>query len=183
MAYIPLLTGVLPPEGLTDGVNVLINQINANCTMAGLPQSVAAAALTTAFSQASNTTLANLVGLSLPLVAGGTYRIRGQLQGTAAASGGIKAALTAASGLTLTLTSANVTGWNYNGSTLNAVTNVTALGSDFSNSAAAYTNLLFDGSFVVNAAGSVQLQAAQNTSNATATTVALGSYVEVLRIA
>ena len=181
MVALTLFTSVVPAEGLTDALNVLINQINANVTLAGLPQSVAAVSLGTAFSQASNTTLANLVGLSLPLVAGGTYRIRGQLQGAAAASGGIKAALTAASGLTLT--SANVTGWNYNGSTLNAVTNVTALAADFSNSAAAYTNLLFDGSFVVNAAGNVQLQAAQNTSNATATTVALGSYVEVLRIA
>jgi len=150
-------------------------------TLAGLPQSVAAVSLGTAFSLASNTTLANLVGLALPVVAGATYQIHGQLQGTAAASGGIKAALTAASGLTLT--SANVTGMNYNGTTLNTQTNVTALAADFSNSAAAYTNLYFDGSFVVNAAGTLQLQAAQNTSNATATTVALGSYMSLIRIA
>ncbi len=175
------LNQVVPAEGLTDALNVLINQINANVTLAGMPQSVAAVSLGTAFSQASNATLANLVGLALPVVAGGTYRVRGMLQGTAAASGGLKATLAAASGLTLT--SVNVTGFNYNGSTLNAVTTVTAIPADFSNSAAAYTNLVFDGSFVVNAAGTLQLQAAQNTSNATATTVALGSYVELLRIA
>jgi hypothetical protein len=103
------------------------------------------------------------------------------LQGSASAAGGIKAALVASGGLTIT--SANITGFNYNGTTLNAVTNVTALGSDFSGSAAIYTNLAFEGSFLVNAAGTLLIQAAQNTSNAAASTVAVGSYVVLTRVA
>ena len=180
MPALTLYTGVVPAEGLTDALNGLIEQINLNFVPTQTPSSVQEAVSTATLTATSNTTLAAVTGLALAVVAGGTYKIRGQLQGTAAASGGIKAQFIASGGLTLT--SANITGQNYNGTTLNTQTNVTALATDFSNSAAAYTNLYFDGTFVVNAAGTITIQAAQNTSNATSTTVAIGSYMELVRI-
>ncbi len=181
MALITLPSGVIPGEGLTDYVYGLVNQINANATLSGQPYSVLSYASTATLTATSSTTLATATGLtSTTLVAGGTYQISGMLQGTAAASGGIKAALVASSGLTVT--SLNVTGINYNGTTINAQTNVTALGSDFSSSSAVYTNLYFSGSFVVNAAGVLNVQAAQNTSNASSTTVVIGSYFNLIRI-
>lgn len=173
--------GVLPAEGATDAYNNLVNLINTNINIAGGPQSVLNATCTTALTATSNTTLASVTGLSaIPLTAGATYQVKGLLTGTAAAAGGLKAAFVASGGLTLT--SMNLTGFNYNGTTINAVTNVTALGSDFSNSAAAYTALSFEGSFVVNAAGTLLVQAAQNTSNASSTTVAVGSYITLTRV-
>lgn len=129
----------------------------------------------------SSTALTIPTGLSIALQAAGVYRIRGQLQGTSAAVGGITAQLTATN--SLSLTSANVSAWNYNGTTLNALTNITALASDMANSANQYTNLFFDGTIVVNAAGTINVSTAQHTSNGTPTTVVAGSYFEVVRIA
>jgi hypothetical protein len=142
---------------------------------------IGARVLGSAFSQASNTTLANVVGLAdANLVPGGVYMISGWLHGSAAASGGIKVALVATGGLTVT--SMTVTGWNYNGATLNAANTATALGSDFSNAAAAYTDFFFEGRITINAAGGLQVQAAQNTSNATATTIT-DATMEITRVA
>lgn len=128
----------------------------------------------------TNTTVATVSGLSTALLGGATYQIHGQLQGAASATTGIKVTLTGTNGLTLTL--ANMTGWNYNGTTLNTVTNITNLNSDFSNSSAAYTNLVFDGTFITNAAGTLNIAASQNTSNSPATTIKPGSYLSVTRI-
>jgi hypothetical protein len=136
--------------------------------------------LTSAFSQASSTALNNVSGFSVNLVAGGVYSVYGWLHGSAAASGGLKAALAAVSGLTLT--SMTLTCWGYNATTINGVNTVTALGSDFVNSAAAYTDIFFQGRITVNAAGTIQLQAAQNTSSATATTITDGT-LELTRCA
>ena len=147
-------------------------------------------AVTTAFSATSSTTYANVAGASAVgnlsssniatgnLTAAGVYKIRGHLQGTAAASGGIKIILNG----TATATSLGITTWNYNGTTLNAVTNITALSSALSSNAAAYTDLVIDGTITVNASGTLYLQAAQNTSNATATTITTASYLEFVRI-
>ena len=136
--------------------------------------------LTATFSQASSTAFNNVSGFSVNLVAGGVYSVYGWLHGTAAASGGIKAALAAVG--SLTITSMTLTAWGYNGSTTNGVNTVTALGSDFVNSAAAYTDIFFQGRITVSAAGAIQLQAAQNTSNGTATTITDGT-LEVTRCA
>lgn len=180
-SLLSFFNGVLPAEGATDAYNNLVNLINTNINIAGGPQSVLNATCTAALTATSNTTLASVTGLSaIPLTAGATYTIKGMLTGSAAAAGGIKAALVGSNGLTLT--SMNLTGFNFNGATINTVANVTAMSADFSNSAAAYTNLSFEGSFVVNAAGTLLVQAAQNTSNATSTVVGTGSYITLTRV-
>lgn len=126
----------------------------------------------------TNTTLANITGLSVTVTAAGVYNVRAHLNGTAGASGGLKVAFSG----TATATSSNTTAWNWNGTTLNAVTNQTAWGSAATAATAAYTDLVIEGSIVVLAAGTITLAAAQNASNGTATTVLPGSTLSVERV-
>lgn len=144
-------------------------------------------------SYTSNTTLAAVPGLAAYgaheitgqfstglLVAGATYVISGHINGTSGASGGIKLTL---NGGTATATTLYMNAINYNGATINAVTNTTALSSSIGNATAIYTDVYFDGVLVVNAAGTLIVQAAQNASNGTATTITTTSYLCVERIA
>lgn len=135
---------------------------------------------TGSFTKTSTTTLAAVTGLSLNLTAAGTYVVRGHLIGTAGSSGGISAEFIATN--SLTLTSGTITAFNYNGTTLNYVTNITAVSSDFGGGNAAYTDLIFEGSIIVNAAGTLGISAAQHTSSTTATTITNGSYLSVVRV-
>lgn len=137
---------------------------------------------TGSYSQASNTTLANVTGLVSPtLVAGAKYLYWGYLATTNNATGGIKLQWTAGGGLTATALLQDT--WVYNTTTVSAQANATALGSPFVNAAVAATAVEFSGIIVVNVAGTMQLQAAQNTSNGTALTVTNNSYVCWQRIA
>lgn len=133
---------------------------------------------TSTLTATSNTTFANIPGMSVNLVAGGTYMVDIMLVTTGAASGGIKVAF-AGNG---TASALNLTSWNYNGTTLNAVTNITALASSLTANAAAVTNVQTSGVVTVGVGGSFTLQAAQNTSNGTSTTVVFGSYMTFTRI-
>lgn len=130
-------------------------------------------ASTTQLSATSNTTLATVTGLSIPLLAAQTYSCFGHLTGTAGASGGLKVALVASGGLTATSITATAHDWN--GLTQNTNTTVSALASNIVASTAIYTDVDFTAEIVVNAAGTINVQAAQNVSNATATTVNVGS--------
>lgn len=122
----------------------------------------------------SNTTLSTLTGLSIALIAGKTYVCHGHVTVTSsAAAGGIQVALVATASLTATSATFNATNWN--GTTLNAKTTATTLGTAIGSSANAVTDVDIVGSIVVNAAGTINLQAAQNTSNGTSTVVGQGS--------
>lgn len=121
----------------------------------------------------NNTTLATVTGLSLSLVAGKTYYIEGWLSVTAGASGGLKAALVASGGLTAT--SCRIGAVAFNGATIVANTTVTSLGSNIVANTAVITDVYVKGSIVVNAAGTINVQAAQNASNGTTTSVFAGS--------
>ncbi|MDE2233460.1 MAG: hypothetical protein KGJ90_05115 [Patescibacteria group bacterium] len=138
-------------------------------------------AVTTAtFNIVNTTTLANVTGLSVNVLNSGTYRIRGLLAAIGAAGNGV--GVKAAIGGTATLTSGQIKGENFNGTTYNATTWVTALGSDLANFANTCTDVKIDGTIVVNAAGTITVQAAQATANATTTTITKGSFLELLRI-
>lgn len=126
----------------------------------------------------TNTTLANITGLTVNVTAAGTYNFRAHLAGTANASGGIKVAI----GGTATATSVQATAWNWNGITVNTVNSATALASAFGGATAAYTDVIIEGSIVVNAAGTLTVMAAQNASFASNTTVAVNSNFTVQRV-
>lgn len=139
-----------------------------------------AKASTSTLTKTSDVILANVPGISIPLLAGKTYNCRGTMAGTAAAAGGIRLRLNSED--TLTATSARFRAMMYDGTTLVANTAVTNITSDVMSNAAAYTNIEVDGSIVVNAAGHLRAQMAQNTSNATPTTIVQGSHLDCVRI-
>jgi len=153
----------------TNGTVSMLDVINKNVVTCG-----------TLNTHTSSTALSTVIGLSIALSVG-TYHISGRLIGSAAAAGGLNAQLIASGGLVLT--SANIVGENWNGVTPNARTTITALASDFSNTAAAYTDCYLDGSLIVSTAGTINVQATQHTSNGTPTTVTVGSWLEAIRTA
>lgn len=132
------------------------------------------------FSQASNTTLASVTGLSASVVAGATYAFEAYLATTNSATGGIKLSL---NGGTATMTSFLADTMSYSTTTLEAETNVSAISSSLIDTATASTLVLVNGTMVVNAAGTIQLQAAQHASNGTATTITNGSSLVLTRLA
>lgn len=131
---------------------------------------------TTTINYNSNTTLATPTGMTaVTLVAGRTYRIRGHLYTISTANCGLKLALTAA---TLTATSfiGNTHYWN-NG-TSGTGSQVTSLGALQGVTAEIVTDVDITGLLVVNAGGTLALQAAQNASHADTTSVKAGSWIE-----
>lgn len=136
---------------------------------------------TSVLTKNANTTFALIPGLTCSLLAGATYIIRGHLTITASnASGGIKVAL--ATPDTLTLTSGTISGLNINNATPGATTTATALATAFGHVTAAVTDVFFEGSIVVNAAGTLEIHAAQNASHASDMTVGVGSTLVVTRV-
>ena len=138
-------------------------------------------ASTANFTSVSTTTLATVTGLSVALTAGATYAVEGSFPNISAANaGGLNAQFIATN--SLSLTSANITAVTYNGTTVAAQTNITALSSDFCTIANTVTSLTFSGTLVVNAAGTLNIQAAQHTSNGTTTTITKGALMRLTRI-
>lgn len=138
-------------------------------------------ASTAVLTKNANTTFAIIPGLTVSLLAGKTYVIKGHLTITASnAAAGIKVAI--ATPDTLTLTSGTMTGLNLNDATPNATTTATALATAFGHATAAVTDVFFEGSIVVNAAGTLEIHAAQNASNASDMTVGVGSTLTVIRV-
>lgn len=128
----------------------------------------------------NSTTLTAVTGLSTSLTAGGTYIIEAYIPATAGASGGIKAAFDTSD--TLSATSISFNGMNYNGTTLNANTTVTALGSSVGGATAVTTLVVLRGTIVVNAAGTLVVKIAQNASDGTATSALVNGWMRATRI-
>jgi hypothetical protein len=122
-----------------------------------------------AFSVTTNTSLASISGLSQALTASGTYSCNGFMHFTTASttSNGVKVAL--ATSDTLTITTLNFTAIGFNGAAFatSGTGTATALGSTAVNSLQAYTDIILQGIIVVNAAGTLQVQIAENTSSGT----------------
>lgn len=142
---------------------------------------VTAARSTAQVDVTSSTTLVAVTGLSVALAAAGVYSLYCHITGTAGASGGAKFAF--ANGDTLTATSISYTAYNYNAGTINAVTTTTTLGNAVGAATAVITNAVMVGTIVVNAAGTIVVQIAQNASNGTPTSALVNSFLVVTRIA
>jgi hypothetical protein len=143
-------------------------------TDAGLPAVQSMFKVSTADLSKSNASFATITGLTQYLTAGKTYFCHGHVTVTAAdAAGGAK--VTLANADSLTLTSGTFTATNWNGTTLNAKSTATALGSAVGAATAVTTDIDIEGSLVVNAAGTVALQGAENAVDATVTTFGKGS--------
>lgn len=134
---------------------------------------------TNQYNMSLDTTLADVPKLSLYLHVGLTYRCKGHLTGISGASGGAKFSL----GGTLTASYLRVTFQNWNNTTINKQQTLGTLGSAVADATAIYTDAYFDGVVTVSASGTLTAQIAQNASNATDTSVYIGSTMECTRIA
>ncbi len=130
---------------------------------------------------ATDTTLANIVGLTAQtLVAGATYRFRCVLPGLADGTGGTKYAFKLT---TTTLTSIEATGIGYTASAVAVQhTTTTTDQTTLFTQAAAVIMTILEGSMIVNAGGTIALQQAQTAANGTSSTY-VGATMEFVRIA
>jgi hypothetical protein len=137
--------------------------------------------VSTQFDKTTSTALANITGLTANVVASGVYKFKAVLFVNSAVTGGQKYSIagtaTATSIIFQILTLAN------QGNTYNINEQLTSLGSsggEASNNGLNYTEIT--GTIVVNAAGTLTVQFAQNASSGTSS-VLVGSTFEVSRVA
>lgn len=134
---------------------------------------------TSAFSKTSDTTLANITGLTRNVEAGRTYAFRAEIDTTANVAGGVKFAVSG----TATATSINYSGVLFDGTAIVANDRATAL--DTTVCAATTSTVgtcVIKGTIVVNAAGTLTIQFAQNTSNGGASTVLVNQSLQLIPI-
>lgn len=137
---------------------------------------------TTAFTTSTNTTLANVEGMVTETLLPGTYDFEIRLITTAGASGGVKAALKQSTANMLTSISATVEGKTASAIAVTTFTTTTDAASIIA-ATTAYVSVNVKGVVVVAAPGTLQVQVAQNASDATATTVALRSFMRFKKVA
>jgi hypothetical protein len=128
------------------------------------------------FSKTSDTTLANVTGLTFTTASGGKYRFHANLFLSCGASGGAKVAISGTNTATkiqylISLRTATAFVGEVN----------TALGGDYGTTAAHVLGEIV-GYIDVNEGGTLTVQLAQNASNGTATTALAGSWFEVDKI-
>lgn len=139
------------------------------------------ARVSTQFDKTSDTTLANVTGLSRNVEAGRTYAFTAVLYTTSNVAGGVKAAI----GGTATATSIIYQAEVLDGSTLatmgtaRATSLATTVGDVTAVTAARIT---ISGTIVVNAAGTLTVQFAQNASNGSASSVLVNSSFQLIPI-
>ena len=128
--------------------------------------------VTTDFSSASDTTLNDIPGLSHTVVSGGIYRFSAYLFIENAAEGGTRVAISG---------TATATSIRYRPEFLGATYEMTAATAlnEAKGKTVDHKAVRIEGYINVNAGGTLTVQAAQNASNATATTVLTGSWFEV----
>lgn len=132
----------------------------------------------------NNSVLTTVPGLTIPLQTGRTYLCFGHLDIVALASVGIKLALVRSGGLTFT--SYRATGCRWNASALGAtnprLTTTTADGL-IASSASANSEIEIWASMVVNAGGTLLVQAMQSTlDNTLITSVLVNSFFTAMRV-
>lgn len=130
------------------------------------------------FAATSNTTLANVTGLTATVAAAGKYTFTVYLETTSNVAGGLKVAM----GGTATMTTYRATTFAYTATTVGKSTNTTFGGNEFAVTAVTADTLTIMGTLIVNAAGTVTVQFAQNASNAAASTVLAGSNFTLIRV-
>ncbi|MGZ4968055.1 MAG: right-handed parallel beta-helix repeat-containing protein [Methylobacter sp.] len=132
---------------------------------------------TAQFDKTSSASYSAVPGLSVNLVAGTTYRVRGVLSVTAGASGGVAAALGGTASATL-----RVTGKVYNGTTLANSQAATTMSGAIGSYTGVATEIYIDGTVICTASGTLTVRFAQNASNGTASSVLHPSYFIVERL-
>ncbi len=128
----------------------------------------------------TNDTLANVTDLSVSVVTGKTYAFRAVLFTTSNVAAGVKAAIAG----TCTATAINYEGLTIDAAVIAAQSRTTTKGNAVGAVTAVTVAMIrIEGSIVVNAAGTLVVQFAQNVINAAASSVLVGSTFEVVQIA
>lgn len=157
---------------------VAISNSSSSHTVSGWLQWAGEARVSSDFSATSNTTLANVTGLSVTLLGSRKYSFHIPLFfSTGATAGGIKVAL----GGTATVTNLIADAECVDGTTNVAGTQVSTLGSNLvaNTNAGTTPKCVIEGTFESNAGGTFTVQFAQNASSATPSAVKRGSYMLV----
>ena len=128
------------------------------------------------FSKTSDTTLANVTGLTFTTASGGLYRFKAMLLLSCHASGGAKVAISGTNTATKIQTLTQLFTTTARASEVN-----TALDADYGTTAA-HVKCEIDGYIDVNEGGTITVQFAQNASYGTASIVLEGSWFEVDKI-
>lgn len=137
---------------------------------------------TTQLDATSNATLANVAGLVTDtLGAGQTYKFRITMPGTATANGGWKVALKQGAGLTLSAMESTAKGFTASAVAVQHSTSTTDVASLFASTTAVILCEL-TGTFTVNAAGTLQVQFAQNASHVDTSSVYINAKMEIEHI-
>ena len=157
-------------KGLKDDINENFTELYGN----GFKQVARQSADVTA---ASNTTLANLTDLSLPLAVG-TYKVKVALQALSTGNGGTKVAFVYTAPTSIQLEAKAFT------AAAVAVTRFITTTSAASIVAATVANICIEleGTIVVATGGTIQVQGAQNASSVDTTTYYAGSTLELIKI-
>lgn len=137
--------------------------------------------VSTQFDKTSDTTLANITGLSVSVAAGKKYRFEAVLYTTSNVAGGVKFAIGGTATATAVIYEAVVwqTGQDVATGTQRATALATAVG-DVTAVTTAYIRIT--GTITVSAAGTLTVQFAQNASNGSASSVLVGSTFTVNEI-
>lgn len=131
---------------------------------------------------ATTTTLANITGMTgMPVIAGGTYEFTINLYGTAGGTGGWKVAFNYTNSAALTTLNANAMSYTAAAVAVSNTTTTTTQTSIIASNTA-FTNATITGTMVVSAAGTVDLQFAENSANSTSS-IFVGSTMLFSRIA
>jgi hypothetical protein len=137
---------------------------------------------TSQLSVSSSTTLVDVTGMATETLLPGTYDFEIRLITTAGASGGVKAALKQSVSGMITSISASVEGLSA-AATANTTFTTTTDAASIIAATTAYVAVNVRGVVVIGASGTLKVQAAQNASNGTATTVEVRSFMSFRRIA
>lgn len=138
-------------------------------------------ASTATLTKTNDTVLETVPGMSVPLQAGKTYVCYGHLVVTATTGTGIKVALVGSNGLTLTSYSA--TGGKYNANAIGPRVITTTPDAVITTASAAVSELEIWATLVVNVAGTINVQAAQNVADGgNPTAVLVNSTFQCVRI-
>lgn len=130
---------------------------------------------TSTFTKTSDTTLADVTGLSVAVAASSLYRFRAILHITCNVAGGAKAAI-ASSG---SVTTIRYTGYSLAAAGVGAVSTSTSSGTAVAGATAVVVIIVIEGYINTNAAGNLTVQFAQNASFGTGSSVDIGSTLEV----
>jgi hypothetical protein len=147
------------------------------CALAGAGSEVSTAQV----NRVSSTVLTTITGLTAALQAGGKYIFRVHITGVSTVNCGAKFAIGTSD--TLTATSFTCTGENYNGTTTNARSTTTTLGAAVGAATAVFGDAFLEGAIVVNAAGTLTVQIAQNVSHADTCSAFVNSDLMLFRVA